>query len=124
MKVDQALHGLTRVAFDTSPIIYLVEAHPTYYSLVSNIFKRIASGEIERWTSVITLSEVLVRPILVGRNDLQKSYRDLLLGSSNFRTLPITATIAEAAARLRAVYGLRLPDAFQIAFALIPVVRQ
>jgi predicted nucleic acid-binding protein len=64
------------------------------------------------------LSEVLVQPILSGRSDLQKSYRDLLLRSSNFRILPITVTIAEAAARLRAVYGLRLPDAFQIAFAI------
>ncbi|MGI9066853.1 MAG: type II toxin-antitoxin system VapC family toxin [Pyrinomonadaceae bacterium] len=38
--------------------------------------------------------------------------------SSNFQTLPIGATIAESAARLRAVYGLRLPDALQIAFAI------
>lgn len=118
MKVDEALHGLTRLAFDTAPIIYFVEAHPVYYSLVSNIFKRIAALEIEGWTSIITLSEVLVQPIILDRSDLQRSYRELLLNSANFHTLPVTATIAETAARLRAVHGLRLPDAIQIAFAV------
>lgn len=118
MKIDDALRGVSRLAFDTAPIIYFVEANPTYDSLVSNIFKRVDTGEIEGWTSVISLSEVLVQPIAAGRKDLQQSYRELLLNSSNFRTLPISAVIAEDAARLRAAYGLRLPDAIQIAFAI------
>ena len=118
MKIDDALQGVSRLAFDTAPIIYFVEANPTYDSLVSNIFERVAAGEIEGWTSVISLSEVLVQPIAAGRNDLQQSYRDLLLNSSNFRTLPIRTTIAENAARLRAAYGLRLPDAIQVALAI------
>jgi predicted nucleic acid-binding protein len=118
MKIDDALKGVSRLAFDTAPIIYFIEANPAYDSLVSNIFNRVAAEEIEGWTSVISLSEVLVQPILAGRSDLQKSYRDLLLKSSNFRTLPINSSIAEEAARLRAAYGLRLPDAIQVAFAI------
>ena len=118
MKIDDALRGVSRLAFDTAPIIYFVEANPTYDSLVSNIFSRVADGEIEGWTSVISLSEALVQPIVAGRTDLQKSYRELLLKSSNFHTLPIGTTVAEGAARLRAIYGLRLPDAIQIAFAI------
>ena len=118
MKLDKALQGLSRLAFDTAPIIYFVEANPGYDRLVSNIFKRVAAGELEGWTSVISLSEVLVQPIVAGRNDLQNAYRELLLKSSNFHTLPVSAPVAEAAARLRATYGLRLPDAIQIAFAI------
>ena len=118
MKIDEALQGVSRLAFDTSPIIYFVEANPAYDELVSNIFNRVAAGELEGWTSVISLSEVLVQPIVAGRNDLQQAYRELLLKSSNFHTLPITATVAEDAARMRATYGLRLPDAIQIAFAI------
>lgn len=118
MKVEEALSGVSRLAFDTAPIIYFVEANPTYDALVSNIFNRIESGVIEGRTSVITLSEVLVKPILAGRKDLQDNYRELLLESSNFQTLPIDAIVAESAARLRSVYGLRLPDALQIAFAI------
>ena len=118
MKIDDALRGVSRLAFDTAPIIYFVEANPTYDSLVANIFNRVATGEVEGWTSVISLSEVLVQPIAAGRNDLQQSYRELLLNSSNFHTLPIGPVIAEDAARLRAAYGLRLPDAIQVAFAI------
>src|SRR5882724_10441266 len=118
MKLDDALQGVSRLAFDTSPIIYFVEANPAYDKLVSNIFNRVAVGSLEGWTSVISLSEVLVQPIASGRNDLQQAYRELLLKSSNFHTVPISASLAENAARVRAAYQLRLPDAIQIAFAL------
>ncbi len=73
MKLDDALKGVSRLAFDTTPIIYFIEANPTYDNLVSNLFSRVAAGEIEGWTSVISLSEVLVQPIVSGRNDLQQS---------------------------------------------------
>lgn len=97
MKLDDALKGVSRLAFDTSPIIYFVEANPSYDKLVSDIFNRIEASYLEGWTSVITLSEVLVQPIVTGRTDLQSAYRDLLLGSSNFHTVPITASVAERA---------------------------
>ena len=45
-------------------------------------------------------------------------YRELLLNSTNFHTVPVNTNVAENAARIRATYGLRLPDAIQIAFAL------
>lgn len=118
MKLDDALKGVSRLAFDTTPIIYFIEANPTYDNLVSNLFSRVAAGEIEGWTSVISLSEVLVQPIVSGRNDLQQRYREFLLRSSNFHTVPISAAVADAAARIRATYGLRIPDAIQIAFAV------
>jgi predicted nucleic acid-binding protein len=118
MKLDDALQGVSRLAFDTSPIIYFVEANPAYDKLVSNIFNRVADGSLEGWTSVISLSEVLVQPIISGRNDLQQVYKELLLKSANFHTVPINARVAENAARVRATYQLRLPDAIQIAFAI------
>lgn len=118
MKVEEAFQGVSKLAFDTAPIIYFVEANLSYDKLVSNIFNRVAAGSLEGWASVISLSEVLVQPIVSGRNDLQQAYRELLLKSSNFHTIPISAAVAENAAHMRATYGLRLPDAIQIAFAL------
>jgi hypothetical protein len=67
MKLDAALQGVSSLAFDTAPIIYFVEANPAYDKLVANIFNRVAAGELEGWTSVISLSEVLVQPIVSGR---------------------------------------------------------
>ena len=67
MKLDDALTGVSTVAFDTAPIIYFVEANPAYDKLVAEIFNRVNAGEVEGWTSVISLSEVLVQPIVAGR---------------------------------------------------------
>lgn len=117
-KLDDALIGVTRLGFDTSPVIYFVEANPQYDALVTEIFQRVSNGAPLGVTSVITLSEVLVQPIIQQQTLLQREYRDLLLRSSNFTTLAISATIAELGAELRAQYRLRTPDALQIATAL------
>ncbi len=111
MMLDEALAGVTTVGFDTSPIIYLIETHPEYDELVTEIFRRIDQGISTGFTSAITLTEVLTQPMKQGKIHLQREYRDLLLHSANFHTLPVDAEIAEQAAGLRARYGLRTPDA-------------
>ena len=50
--------------------------------------------------------------------ELQEEYRNLLLESANFQTLPIDSRLAERAAELRVRYNLRTPDALQVAAAL------
>jgi predicted nucleic acid-binding protein len=118
IKLDEALRGVTRLGFDTAPVIYFVEAHPRYDALVMEIFERVSTDALTGITSVVTLSEVLVQPILQAKSLLQQEYRDLLLGSSNLYTLEISATVAELAATLRAHYKLRTPDALQVAAAI------
>lgn len=118
MKLDEMLQGVSALGFDTAPIIYFVEAHPSYDAITTSVFSRIESGEITGITSVISLCEVLVHPIRDKHTDLQNRYREILLGSSNFYTRNINSVIAETAARLRASYNLRTPDALQIAAAL------
>ncbi len=118
MKLNDALKNISTLAFDTAPIIYFVEASPTYDALVTAIFQRVASGEITGVTSVISLCEVLVHPIRNQNLSLKQRYRDILQNSPNFFTKLINSTIAERAAELRAKYNLRTPDALQIATAL------
>ena len=115
--LDDALADVTTLGCDTSPIIYLIETHPDYDVLVTEIFRRIDHGIMTGFTSAITLTEVLTQPLKQGQIHLQKEYRDLLLHSANFYTLPINVEIAEQAAGLRAQYGLRTPDALQVAAA-------
>jgi len=119
MKLDDALAGVTQLGFDTSPIIYFVEAHPQYDALVTEVFQRIDDGTLTGCTSVISLSEVLVHPLRRGDFDLQQEYRDLLLHSDHFQTVSIDPDLAERAADLRARYNLRTPDALQIVAALV-----
>ena len=45
-------------------------------------------------------------------------YREILLGSTGFDTLPVSAEIAEQAAQLRAAHRLRTPDAIPLATAI------
>ncbi len=114
-----AFKGVTRVGFDTAPIIYFVEAHPTYNPIVTAIFQGIDQTHYTGYTSSISLCETLTMPFKVGDLVLAERYRDLLLHSLNFITLPITAPIAESAAKLRVRYQLRTPDALSVATAII-----
>jgi predicted nucleic acid-binding protein len=117
--LDSALLRVSRLAFDTAPIIYFIEANPQYDALVTQVFDRVEDGRINGVTSVISLLEVLVVPIRNGNHALQKEYTDLLLSSANFDTREISLQIAVMAAELRSQYNLRTPDALQIANAIV-----
>jgi predicted nucleic acid-binding protein len=52
-----------------------------------------------------------------GLQELAHAFRDLL--AEHVEIIPVTAEIAEGAAKLRADHGLRIPDAIQVATAVI-----
>ncbi len=118
MKLSDALQNLQQLAFDTAPLIYFVEQHPTYYAHMLFIMNQIASGQIEGFASTIALSEVLVQPLRTGNNILAKQYEVVLSNSHDFHLEPVTSRIARKAAELRAHYNLRTPDSLHIATAL------
>lgn len=41
--VEDALVGVSRLAIDTAPVIYFIEAHPRYDAVVSRVFQLIAN---------------------------------------------------------------------------------
>ena len=107
------------VAFDTAPLIYFIEENPIYLSLVDELFDTIDSGASTGITSVLTLQEVLVKPLREGRPDIAGQYRDVLKNSLNVTLASIDESICENAATLRAKYKwLRTPDALQITTAM------
>ena len=118
MTLDEALKGVIKLAIDTAPLIYLIERHPAYLTLMREIIKRVDSGDVKAVSSVVTLTEILTHPLKRGDMELAEKYRELLLHSRNFSLVSITPEVAETAARLRARYNLRTPDALQIAVAL------
>lgn len=64
---------------------------------------------------MLTLQEVLVKPLREGAEDLAEKYRQVLTNSANVRLYDIDQSICETAARLRAKYlWLRTPDALQL----------
>ncbi len=118
IRPDQALAGITNLGFDTVPLIYFVERHPTYVDLMREIIYRVDIGSIMGYTSVITLTEILTKPKQLGQTTIENEYLNLLQYSRNFRIIPIDISIADRAADLRARYNLRTPDALQLASAL------
>lgn len=106
-KLDDVLINVTRLGFDTSPIIYFVEANPQYDALVTEIFQRVSNGAPLGVTSVITLSEVLVQPIIRQQTLLQREYRDLLCeaGTSAPWLSPHPSLNSERSCALNIAYG-------------------
>jgi len=111
--MDQ-LNGCT-VCIDTAPFIYFIEEHPVYLDIVKPVFAAIDAGNIEALTSTVTLLEVLVHPFRMHNESLAGKYREILLFSEGVTTVSVTDELSETAAKLRAKYSIKSPDALQIA---------
>ncbi|HUU03728.1 MAG TPA: PIN domain-containing protein [Myxococcota bacterium] len=107
----------SRISIDTSIFIYFVERHPRYHSLCEPIFKAIESGKIEAFTSTVSLLEILVQPYRRKLDDLALKFYSLFVTYPNLNWVNLTIGIADKAARLRAEYSLKTPDAVQLASA-------
>jgi len=116
MGIRQAIEGHRRIMFDTAPIVYFIEEHKEFGKIADEIFKVIKDdSEYRPFSSVITLIEVLTQPLRKSKMEVVEKYRQFLLNSSNFITYSIDPIIAEKSAELRAQYGIKTPDAIQLA---------
>lgn len=106
------------VGIDTAPLIYFIEEHPKYLNFLDAFFLAVKEHKISAVTSSLTITEVLVHPLLKGNWKLVNEYNSILLFADGLETLPINNEIAETAAGLRAKYNLLTPDALQIATAI------
>lgn len=110
--------GAGPVAADTAAFIYFIEARPTYLPALLPLFTAADLEQLTIVTSAITLLEVLVVPYRAGNMALASRYEALLTGSRGMLLREIDRTQLLAAAQLRAVAGVRTPDALQLAAAL------
>lgn len=103
------------VLVDTAPIIYTLEGHRRFAARFAPLFRRHEAGEIALAVTTVTIAEVLTGPMKTGAETLARRYRAAL---EAWMVVDFTGDIAESAARLRARYRLKLPDAIQLASAL------
>jgi predicted nucleic acid-binding protein len=111
-----ALTGTT-VGLDTAPLIYFIEKHPKYLPLLLPFFEAVEGGSVQLVTSTLTLTEVLVHPYRDGNLLLAKRYFQALLHARHLKTVALSPEIAAEAARIRATYSMKTPDAIQLATA-------
>jgi predicted nucleic acid-binding protein len=105
-------------ALDTTAFIYWIEESPAYLDAIAPVFRAADGGDIEIVSSALTLLEVLVVPYRAGDLGLAERYEALLTRSRGVRLIDIDTGQLRGAAQLRALHGIRTPDALQLAAAL------
>jgi predicted nucleic acid-binding protein len=106
-----------RIAFDTNAVIYLLEKHRIYGPEVKGVFELIEKGICCGVTSTLLITEVLTKPLKEDAYDLYHRYMAFLRAFPNLLIRDVTQSISISAAKIRARYNLKTPDAIFIATA-------
>ncbi len=107
-----------RIGLDTNVFIYFLEDHPRYGSWCASLFDRIERGHTPAVTSTVTLLELLVQPYREHKEELAQKIFALTTTYPALEWVPVSMTLADRAAELRARYRLSTPDAIQLATAI------
>jgi predicted nucleic acid-binding protein len=106
-----------RILIDTSVWIYHFKQNSTFGGAAGYVIEQLESGKFRGIASELTLLELIVKPLQLGRQDAADDYETLLSYFPNLELEPISRAILLDAAALRARYRLRTPDAIQLATA-------
>ncbi len=113
------LRDLGTVTLDTSVLIYHLEDIKPYSELTEEIFGTIAGGTVQAILSTITVAELLVKPFQSGDVERVELCERFLLSFPHADLAAPDDRIAREAARIRATYRVRTPDAIFLATALV-----
>jgi len=117
--LSEELVQINSIFIDTAPIIYYIKAHPQFGPLVKEVVNAFQSGDLNAYSSVITLAEVLPKPVERGDERLVRKFAEFLKHGRNLTMIEISEGTAEAAGKLRGRYSfLKTVDAIQLAAAL------
>ena len=112
------LYEIGKVFLDSAPIIYKVEKHEKYYSVVNPLFSRIDNKESRAVISPITISECLVIPLRTRNETLINTFTKLFRQNKAFEFHTFDQQTAIFASNLRAQHNILLLDAYQLAIAI------
>ena len=116
--IVDALRSTRPIGIDTPVFIYHIQQTAPWAGAASAVLRAVADGHVQGITSVITMVEVMTHPLRLGRPEIADAYEALLGDIPNLTIVDVDARIARIGAELRANYGLRTPDALQIAASL------
>jgi len=117
--MERVLNGTCRrVAIDSNCFIYLIEGSP-YADKLTTLFQKMESKTVMGVTSTLTLTEVLTGPFKAKDEHLAEEYRAALLHFPNLKFRELDNSVAIRSAEYKAKYGLKTPDAIQLATAVV-----
>lgn len=107
---------MSRIFFDTNLFIYLLEDTGSRGRRVAGIVERISERRDELLTSILTLGEVLVKPMAHGDLGWAEQY-EKFLATPGVSLLSFDRSSARIYAQIRQDKSIRPPDAIQLACA-------
>lgn len=107
------------VGLDTMLFIYHIEDNPKYAAITERLFDTIEHGSCKAVTSILTLIELLIKPKREGNLIAVGDYRDMILTFPNLMVMDVNLRVSDIASDMRAKYRIRVPDAIQIASAIV-----
>lgn len=107
-----------KLAIDSMCFIYHFEGSTKYGSLTKELFYYLQT-KAKGVTSILTLSEILSFEKLQQDRILFEEEKFKLYSTPNLEILPIDGLLAETASILKYKYALKLPDALQLATAIV-----
>ena len=118
MTPSDELRQVNTIFIDTAPIIYFIEANPQFGSLAKEVVDSFQTERVSAFTSVITLTEVLSKPLENKDEELAGKFAEFLEHGKNLGLVEISASVAKNAGKLRGHYPhLRTIDAIHISAA-------
>lgn len=108
-----------KVGIDSMCFIYHFEGNKLYGKRVKQLFLELQKNKLTAVTSAITLAEILTFEKLQKNRILFEDTKTKLRLTPNLDIIPVDETISEIAAILKHKYTIPLPDAIQVATALV-----
>lgn len=109
-----------RIYLDTNVFIDTFEGRGAVAEALVGLFLAESPGPRQPLvTSELTLSELIVKPLELGRTELVHIYDNWTITNEQIEVVPVVRTVLRTAAELRAGDGrLKLPDAIHLATAV------
>jgi predicted nucleic acid-binding protein len=115
----RALQAHDSIVVDSSVIVAYLDGRDVFSAAATIVVDELAARGATANLSAITVTESLVRPMKLGNADAVTEVATFFGHFPGIHVLSIDVQIAQEAARVRAVTGLKTPDAMIIATALI-----
>lgn len=115
----KALEKYKKIALDTNIFIYLIEKNEKYVKKVKKLFDMVEKGKIVAVTSMLLYTEVLVKPFEEENHKLVDLYKVFLGTFPNLIIADVDKSISVTAAKIRAKYKIRTPDAIFVATGIV-----
>lgn len=108
-----------KVLVDTNIVIYFLEDSPVFGRAARGLFQMVEAGKVQAGLSVVSVTELLVKPLKAGEEELVRKIKFFLEYFPNLRLYEVTREIAFKAAEVRAAGNIKVPDSILVATAFV-----